>query len=282
MYKNTIVSIITINYNNAVGLRKTIESVISQSYKQFEFIIIDGGSTDESTQVIQEYKEHIDYWVSEPDNGIYHAMNKGTAIAKGIYCNFMNSGDYFFEKDVLKSVFSQKKLADIICGSTYITEWIKAPLNITFDFLFNNTICHQCAFIKRTLLLKYKYDESLKLVSDRKFFLQSLIFEDCTYTAIDVNTVVYDTNGISSQNRTLSDIEYQKVLEELIPKRIRIDYGKKYKGILYNDTPYEKLFMEIGLRNYRKSIYTMVVLLFRFISLFKGSAKFIRFYPLKL
>lgn len=277
-----LVSIITINYNNKDGLRKTIESVIHQNFKSFEFIIIDGGSTDGSFEVIQEYKKYIDYWVSEPDNGIYNAMNKGIAKAQGKYCNFMNSGDCFANNDVLKHVFTNGNEADIICGNTYWTKWTEPPKEITFDSLFNGTICHQCAFINRRLLLKYKYDEKLKIVADRKFFLQSLIFENCSYQAINIDIVIYDLNGFSSHNRVLSDLEYQQVLEELIPERIRIDYGKKYKGILYGDTDYEKLFFEIGQRKYRNYIYTIVVIFMKIAALFINSAKFINLYPLKL
>ena len=86
-------SVITINFNNRDGLRKTIESVVNQTYNDFEYIIIDGGSTDGSVDVIKEYADRIDYWVSEPDKGIYNAMNKGIDVAKGEYCIFMNSGD---------------------------------------------------------------------------------------------------------------------------------------------------------------------------------------------
>lgn len=278
------VSIITVNYNNKEGLRKTIESVIHQNYNQFEFIVIDGGSDDGSYDVIQEYKEHIDYWVSEPDKGIYNAMNKGIEVASGEYCNFMNSGDCFFDNNVLTSIFStdNKIFSDIIAGNTYWIEWVKAPSKITFEFLFGGTICHQCAFIRRNLLLKYKYDENLKIVSDRKFFIQVLINDNCSYECKDVNVVVYDLDGYSAKNRTLSELEYQRVLEELIPSRILEDYGKRKVGELFGTTYYEKLFIEIGKRQYKSYIYLFVSLLMRFISLFKDSARFIYFFPIRL
>ncbi|WP_286032230.1 glycosyltransferase family 2 protein [Phocaeicola coprophilus] len=279
-----IISIITINYNNKVGLKKTIESVIQQDFNSFEFIVIDGGSTDGSYDVIQEYRNYIDYWVSEPDKGIYNAMNKGITIARGEYCNFMNSGDFFYDKNVLSSIFANRKkdLCDIIVGNTYCTKWIQPPSKITMDFLFSTTICHQAAFIKRSLLQKYYYDEKFKIVSDRKFFLQTLIFDNCSYEAIDVNVVIYDLNGYSANNRTLSDLEYQQVLEELVPSRILEDYGKKKIGSLYGNTYYEKLFVEIGKRKYRIIVYLFVALLIRFISIFKKSARFIYLYPIRL
>ena len=94
-------SIITVNFNNKEGLLKTIESVIHQTFRDFEFIIIDGGSTDGSVDVLKEYSSQINYWVSEPDGGIYQGMNKGLRQAKGDYVNFMNSGDCFYSASVL-------------------------------------------------------------------------------------------------------------------------------------------------------------------------------------
>lgn len=278
------VSIITINYNNKFGLEKTIKSVINQTYKDIEYIVIDGGSTDGSYEIIQKYKDFIHYWVSEPDKGIYNAMNKGLEVASGEYCNFMNSGDCFFDNSVLTSIFSidNQNLSDIIAGNTYWTEWVKAPSKVTFDYLFNGTICHQCTFIKRNLLLKYKYDENLKIVSDRKFFIQVLINDNCTYESKDVNVVVYDLDGYSANNRTLSELEYQGVLEDLIPSRILEDYGKRKVGALFGTTYYEKLFLEIGKRQYKTYIYFFVSILMRFISLFKKSARFIYLFPIKL
>ena len=110
-------SIITVNYNDAKGLERTILSVISQTKHNFEFIVIDGGSTDGSIDVINKYERHIDYWVSEPDGGIYQGMNKGLRQAQGEYVNFMNSGDCFHSTDVLERIFALDTDADIITGT---------------------------------------------------------------------------------------------------------------------------------------------------------------------
>ena len=99
-------SIITINLNNSAGLRKTIESVVNQTFQDFEYIIIDGGSTDGSVDIIKEYSSRIDYWVSEPDRGIYNAMNKGIVQAHGDYINFMNSGDCFSKNTILEEIYA--------------------------------------------------------------------------------------------------------------------------------------------------------------------------------
>ena len=109
-------SIITINYNNKDGLKKTIESVINQSCKDFEYIIIDGGSTDGSVDVIRQYADRINYWISEPDKGVYNAMNKGVAQAHGEYLNFMNSGDCFSDNSVLENIAHSLCSYDIVTG----------------------------------------------------------------------------------------------------------------------------------------------------------------------
>src|SRR5476651_1326552 len=114
VYCSMKLSIITINFNNAVGLKKTIESLIKQQYREFQFIIIDGGSVDSSVDIIKEYADVIDYWVSEPDTGIYQAMNKGIREANGKYLMFLNSGDYLFENTTLQ------KMAPILCGEDIV------------------------------------------------------------------------------------------------------------------------------------------------------------------
>ena len=109
-------SIITVNYNNKEGLRKTIESVIHQTFRDFEFIVIDGGSTDGSDDVLKEYDAQIDYWVSEPDGGIYQGMNKGIKKATGEYLNFMNSGDCFYASNILGIKFDKFTLDEFLDG----------------------------------------------------------------------------------------------------------------------------------------------------------------------
>ena len=275
-------SVVTINYNNYSGLRKTIESVVNQTNKDFEYIIIDGGSTDGSVDVIKEYADRIDYWVSEPDRGIYNAMNKGVDVAKGEYCIFMNSGDTFCDFNTVECVLEHNLNSDIICGNTMMPTRHEPPSVITFNTLFSGAICHQCAFIKTVLMKKYRYDEKLKIVADRKFFVQALILDNCSYSAIDVDVVNYDINGFSSKNRFLSDYEYASVLEELIPERVRQDYALQTFGVLHGDTDYEKFFFEVGQRNYRGLIYTISIAVIRAISVFKKSASFVRVFPFML
>ena len=112
-------SIITVNYNNKEGLRNTIESVIHQTYRDFEYIVIDGGSTDGSVDILKKYDQQINYWVSEKDSGIYNAMNKGISKAHGEYLNFMNSGDCFYALDNLERVAKYQYETDFIVGRDY-------------------------------------------------------------------------------------------------------------------------------------------------------------------
>ena len=276
------ISIITINFNDRNGLLRTIKSVVSQTFNNYEFIIIDGGSKDGSVEVIKEYEDFIDYWVSEPDKGIYNAMNKGVMKAHGEYCIFMNSADCFCNSDVLGKWNQLSDDSDIICGNTLMPDRIHAHELISFKTLFEGCIGHQCAFIRTALLKKYPYDESLKIVSDRKFFLQALIFDNCTYQAIDLDIVNYDITGLSSRNRFLSDKEYQFVLETMIPERIRLDYGHDYYGDLYGDSDYDKLFIEIRKRSYKKIVYVVVVTMLRFVAVFRKSASFIKSFPFSI
>lgn len=274
-------SVITINYNNCEGLRKTIESVVNQTWRDFEYVVIDGGSTDGSVEVIKEYADRIDYWVSEPDKGIYNALNKGVAVAKGEYCNFMNSGDCFYAPDTLQKLFAQQPTADIVCGNTFLTngELKKAQTEISMTWLFANSICHQSAFIRTTLMQQYGYDERYRIVADRKFFVQALVQANCSYEAVDVAVVSYDVTGLSAQNPERSRLEYARMLEELIPERIRVDYAKQQRGALHQDTAYDRLFAELRNRRYARIVYRFTHLFLRMCSLFKPSARFVKSFP---
>lgn len=207
-------SIITINRNNAVGLRKTIKSVFSQSCTNFEYIIIDGGSSDESDQLIKEYVDIIDYWVSEPDSGIYNAMNKGISKATGEFCLFLNSGDWLVDEKVVADFYNSNFKEDIISGSIFIldsdskkTTLVEPPNShdLSFELFYTYTLPHQASFIKRNLFETYGfYNESIKIVSDWEFFFKVLVLNNCTYNRLDRIISYYDSNGFSSQPETLS------------------------------------------------------------------------------
>ena len=224
-------SIITVNLNNKEGLQKTIDSVISQTFKDFEWIVIDGGSTDGSKELIEKYADHISYWVSEPDKGIYNAMNKGIRVARGEYVEFLNSGDIFFDNNTLYSVLSARKEADILYTNTFILKGGNLErINYHNDYLTcyrltKRTINHQSAFIRRKLFYDYGfYDESLKIVSDWKFFFEAIVIKKCSVCHIDLNAIIYDQNGISSTNPIRLRDERITVLKQYLPEYAIDDY----------------------------------------------------------
>ena len=218
-------SIITVNYNDAEGLERTIKSVMSQSFKDFEFIIIDGGSTDGSVDVIKKYEDKIDYWVSERDGGIYPGMNKGLRQAKGEYVNFMNGGDCYHSPDVLDVIFSLNSDADIITG-THSENGIRnvGKNGVTMLDLYKWAIDHQASFIRREVALRHPYDEKYRIVSDWKFFIEALVFDNCSFYYTDTIVVDVDMKGISNTNFELDKREREAVLKELFPERVLKDY----------------------------------------------------------
>lgn len=196
-------SIITINYNNAIGLKRTIESVVAQNYSNLEYIIIDGGSTDTSVGIIHDYENHITKWISEKDKGVYNAMNKGIQKATGDYLLFLNSGDHFYDATVLANNEHHLINHDIIAfdinmfglGHDYIH---KHPDELLFSFLFEETFAHQSVFIKRSLFDKIGlYDENLKIVADWKFFIHA-VAAGCSYKSVHEVLSVFYFDGISA------------------------------------------------------------------------------------
>jgi glycosyltransferase involved in cell wall biosynthesis len=194
-------SIITINLNNKEGLQKTMESVFSQTFTDYEYIIIDGRSTDGSKELIEKYENKLVYWVSEKDGGIFNAMNKGIAVSKGEYLLFLNSGDYLNDPSVLKLVFLTENGSDIIYGNVIWTPKQfhgNYPDKLSFDHFINNTIPHQGSFMKRNLFEKIgKYEEQYSVNSDWNFFVLAIFKYNCSYHHINSIISVCDTGGIS-------------------------------------------------------------------------------------
>lgn len=281
------ISIITINYNNKSGLQKTIESVINQTYKDIEYIVVDGNSTDGSKDVLVQYKEHFSYWVTEPDTGIYNAMNKGAAHATGDYLLFLNSGDFLSNYTVLGEVAKHLGDTDLVMGSLrYVPSGNVAYTSISqhlslLDFVKGSPIPHPSTFIRRDLLERHRYDEDLRIVSDWKFFLQNIILDRCSYKSIDLCVTNFLEEGVSS-NRDKCIAERDSVLEALIPDNIRIDYMRFIHGTGYEETAYDKFFCQLKKYKYSHFIYTICVGLTRVLSVVKKSASFARDFPLFL
>jgi len=242
-------SIITINYNNSTGLKKTIDSVLNQTSKEFEYIIIDGRSIDNSLQEIN-VAFHMIYdnaqsrgdvlqnglhvqWISELDSGIYNAMNKGIRMAKGEYIQFLNSGDIMASNDVTaKMLGSLPNDCNILYGNMLkpLSKRIhrdrgfagKTPTMLDF---YTGTLNHSSAYIKRTLFDTYGlYDENLKIVSDWKWYLQVIVLNDVKPNYVDIDVTIFDMNGISSTNSDLDKLERKQVLLTTLHKSVLTDY----------------------------------------------------------
>lgn len=242
-------SIITINRNNAVGLEKTMMSVASQTFKEFEYVVVDGASTDGSVEVIKrlapQFGDRIK-WVSEPDKGIYNAMNKGIRMASGEYIQILNSADCLASGDVMEKMLAELDNWDypsilygnmIKCfpdGSNRLDRSF-AGQEITMLGMYSGTLNHDPAYIRRDLFEEYGYyDENLKIVSDWKWYLQAIIFGGEKPQYVDLNVTLFDMTGISENPESKDKINQERkaVLDELVPSAYLADY-ERYSDDIY-------------------------------------------------
>ena len=279
-------SIITINWNNREGLRATLDNVLGQTARdQFEYVVVDGGALDGSKEMLEtEYAGRIDKWISEPVKPIYQKMNMGVRMATGDYLLFLNSGDSFHGLDAIEKSIGELHGEDIIMGKTIMLETGKkmaAHTPITLLSLYKHSIPHNAAFIRRELLVKHPYDEKLRIVSDWKFFVETLILDNCSYRTIDNVIAEFDCNGLSSKNRDLCDQEREIVFKELFPERVMTDYFRFNKGGGYQDKSYDKFYVK--LRSYRSGrfLYSLNVRIMHFLALFMNSARWSRNFSTK-
>lgn len=215
------ISIITVNYNDKIGLNKTIQSVVNQNFEDFEFIIIDGGSTDGSLDTIEQNKSKINYWVSEKDNGVFNAMNKGIKAANGEFVIFMNGGDCFASDTILSEVSSELNSDfDIYYGdnnkiSPNSKRLKKYPEKLTFSFFYSSSINHQSTFIRRSLFETYfYYNENYKIASDWEFFVYTICYANVPTKYLNKTIADYDFTGISS-NPKFADVFVKEKLDSL-------------------------------------------------------------------
>ncbi|NOU38458.1 MAG: glycosyltransferase [Ferruginibacter sp.] len=232
-------SIITVNLNNKKGLEKTFDSIFKQTFQDFEYLVIDGGSTDGSLELIKSFSTKINFWMSEKDSGVYNAMNKGIKNATGEYINFMNSGDCFYEDTTIeKAVTHFNQDIAVLCGDTksYKKELfvanLFAPKAISFGYFFKGGLYHQSAFIKKDLFYKcFFYNENYKICSDWELFIYALCLKNETYQKLNIFICKYDLGGISADSKfiELHQQERRQVLN-------------KYFAVFVNDyTEYEKI-----------------------------------------
>ena len=214
-------SIITINYNNAEGLKETIKSVISQKWDNFEYIIIDGNSTDKSVCIIENYQTSIDYWVSEVDKGIYNAMNKGIVRAKGEYLLFLNSGDLLNGVTALQNFINHPNFkGDIIYGDYKFLYGEKIfPNHLTPLFFIKSSLPHQSTFLRRKVFDELGlYDESYKISSDREFFIRCFLSNKFKFNHVKYSLTIFDLCGLSNlkEYHSLKKQEDETILKKQI------------------------------------------------------------------
>lgn len=249
------VSIITINFNNANGLERTIKSVCEQTYQDIEYIIIDGGSTDNSVDVIKVHEDKISYWVSESDKGIYNAMNKGTAQAHGEYCLFLNSGDKLFSPKSLENVIQQVSDADIISCDLIVDDdeingYVSPPDEITPAFMFRRGVPHPSTLIKTSVIKQYDYREDFKIISDWIFFYETLIRNDASYQHISLPLSVFYTDGISSKNKNKIKEEGRRYVASIFSEReLKERQSQAYKDFI------DRQFLS---ERYNKAIHNVI------------------------
>lgn len=287
-------SIISINYNNASGLQKTIESVMNQTSRDFEYIVVDGGSMDSSCQVISDKRLVINgktefngirvTCISEKDSGIYNAMNKGIQMAKGEYVQFLNSGDVLAAEDVtermLFSLFPspQGEESGVRCSILYgnmlkpyngkiIRDRGFAGRQPTMLDFYTGTLNHSPAYIRRSLFDSFGlYDETLKIVSDYKWYVQVIALNEIAPVYVDEDVTIFDMSGISTMNSSLDKAERRKVLEEFVPLSVLRDYDQ-YAFSIDQLKRMNRYWLT------RKGFYLMERILFKWEKWFKNKEK---------
>ena len=273
-------TIITINYNNASGLQKTMESVLNQTSKEFEYIIVDGtpqppnGGVSDSA-VIESFVKSVEgqeigftlcTWLSpeggvgggffsEPDNGIYHAMNKGIRMAKGDYIHFLNSGDWLVDEFVVERMLKElsgfgfrvsgsesgdeARPIDIFVGNKITVRpdgKVRYGHNdkrpVTAFTFYRGTIEHTSAYIRRAMFdVVGMYDESLRIVSDYKWYFDAVLNHNALVAFTDIYVSYFDNTGISSTNLALDKAERRQVLEQMLPPAVLADYDRYHFAI---------------------------------------------------
>lgn len=218
-------SIVTISYNNLLGVKRTAENVLSQVWNDYEWIVIDGGSTDGTKEYLTSLEKQPDYWCSEKDNGIYDAQNKGIRIAKGEYVCCMNAGDTFCENTTLQKVFAKNPKADVIYGDwkrIYPNgeETCRAPKVMPPYFFFykGKNICHQAMFVKTKLLQESGFDLSYRIYADWAKWRQ-FMYEKRSFEYVPVTICNFEANmGTCEQDTVLRKTEYKKLADEIPPE----------------------------------------------------------------
>ncbi len=232
--ENLKLSIITIAYNNLQGLKDTYQSIRNQTFRDFEWIVVDGGSTDGTKEFLEEHNSDIVWWCCESDKGVYNAQNKGTEHAQGEYSIYMNSGDTFFAADVLEKVFKKDIDADIIYGNWMLvfedgkTRLGRAPQVVDLAYFYDDNMCHQSMLIRTEAVKNRPYDESFRIYADWEEWL-ALLVQGKRFERIDITVCNFMVGGISTGDGASEKLKAERKAEI---KRIQ----KRYYTGLWEET----------------------------------------------
>lgn len=236
------ISVITINFNNREGLEKTLKNVTSQTFPDFEYIVIDGGSKDGSKELLEKHSDKITYWISESDKGIYNAMNKGITAAKGEYLIFINSGDHFHNEQSLSSAAQYLSGEDIIFGNLEVINGEQSFIKnysseLSLFYFYYESLPHPASFIRKEAFDNWGfYDENLKIVSDWKWFLISICLHHASFKHIDQTVSTFYLDGISgntenqgkmTNERDLTFLNYFPLVKDDLEKLLRLQKENK-------------------------------------------------------
>lgn len=216
-------SIITVCYQARKALEATMENVLAQTFRSFEYVVVDGASSDGTQKLLEQYENRFSQanisfiYSSEPDKGIYDAMNKGTRLARGEWLLFLNAGDLLSEPEVLKHIFEKPQKAQILYGDTigiYQGNQKKYPALPLDHLTYEMAFCHQSALVRRELLKASPYDLSYRVCADHKFFL-SMYLKGCAFAYLPMTISIYEIAGYSDKNKLLSHREKLRMQKEL-------------------------------------------------------------------
>jgi glycosyltransferase involved in cell wall biosynthesis len=226
-------SIITIAYNDLAGLRKTFASVFEQTEQSFEYIVVDGGSTDGSSDFIKENASRIHKWVSEKDKGIYDAQNKGWKVATGEYCLFLNSGDCLEDKHVIQNIYKKTWNTELLFGNIHFVDDSSGmrlgvmPHTVGAIHLYKDTIWHPASIIKRSVLQQFDgFDLQYRIVADYAFFCRYVLDYKGQYTHLETTIARFDMSGISSNPKHRSALEEER-------RKVQNTYFPHWKLLLF-------------------------------------------------
>lgn len=247
-----MLSVVTVNYNNADGLERTARSIADQTrLGDVEWIVIDGGSTDGSRDVMARYADMITYSVSEPDRGVYHAMNKGVDAATGEYLLFLNSGDLFFDKATVEDFIRRGSTEDVVYGNVVLTDadgketghTVLPPEPLMPSFFWHNNLCHQGIFFSRRCFDIYRYNESLRISADLELVL-TLLYERYRFGSFDRFIARYDNSGISStpEGKTTMEKEFNEMVRRIFAEGVLAEIQRNFQ---YRDVDIARMSIDI-------------------------------------